>query len=1026
MDFIRDNQVWFTATINDSSVGYLDGDTIVVDSIEHAQLSSTLPLDLTLWHKRLGHHHYNGIQRLIKDQLVVGLKLDSQAAPDPICEPCLAGKMHANPFPPSKHRAKEPLELVHCDLHDTGVRSRSGYRYWQVFVDDCTRFKASMRLKKKSEAFRAFQVFKAYAENKFGRKMKIFRHDKGGEFMSKEFLKFLEDCGITLQFTVRNRPQQNGVAERANRVIVEGIITMLEESGLSKVFWDEALAAFIHVANMVPTSSVPDKTPYEGWHNEKPNVSHLRVWGCLAYVHIQKDKRKHLGSHVEKCVFIGYPPECKGWKFYNPVTRKIVISERADFDERYNYFGTPLNKHVDYSKESIREELSKELTPEPTENRVTPFIEEVEDDSLELEQPDDNEPNDDIQEDDDVAPVVPVVPAVPIVPVVPVVAPVPVVPVVAPAAPTTTKRRSDRVKNPPGKWWEIKPSKPRPPDTDDEDEEEDEEDDEESEENAEYANLIMEIFDDEFAHSLKELEPHTYKEAVNSNENAQWKEAMTEEITALQENKTWTIVPRPKDKAVLGHKWVYKIKPTIEGAIERFKARLTVQGFRQRLGRDYFETFASTMRYASLRIVLALAAIEDLHLHSIDISQAFINGDIDAEVYMEQPEGFVQGGSDYVCKLNKALYGLKQAARLWSEKLTGVLGQLGFRKLYADPSLYIYDRDDIKVIVPVFVDDITLASSSEAAIDKFVNDLKAHFKLRDLGPTTFLLGMEIDRDWKSHQIFLSQHKYIKEKLEEFGMTDCKPVGTPMAPGLRLSKDECSKTAEDVEKMRNIPYMSAVGSLLYLANMTRPDISYVAGVLARFNSNPGMEHWKAVKHVFRYLKGTSHLRMAYGPDPSLGKEMFLTYSDADHGGNKDNGRSTSGYIVKLGKGVTCWGSKLQPVVTLSTTEAETVAGVVAGKEICWVQQLLRELGYSFSIPSPLLIDNQSAIAVAKNPEHHGRMKHLDLRFYWLRDQVAKKRITVSYLETENMPADLLTKALPKPQVERLRLMMGLIP
>jgi len=229
------------------------------------------------------------------------------------------------------------------------------------------------------------------------------------------------------------------------------------------------------------------------------------------------------------------------------------------------------------------------------------------------------------------------------------------------------------------------------------------------------------------------------------------------------------------------------------------------------------------------------------------------------------------------------------------------------------------------------------------------------------------------------------------------MADCKPVGTPILPGLKLSIEQSPKTPEEKEQMNDVPYISAVGSLMYLATMTHPDIAYATGVLARFNCNPGMAHWKAVKHVFRYLKGTVDLKLEYGLDPRMSKEqMFETYCDADHGGDRDRGKSTSGYMVKLGLGIVAWSSKLQSVVTLSTTEAEYVSGVAAGKEICWMQQLLKEVGYCLQVPSRLYIDNQSAMSVAKNPEHHGRMKHLDLAFFWLRDKVEEKRIEMMYM------------------------------
>jgi len=452
---------------------------------------------------------------------------------------------------------------------------------------------------------------------------------------------------------------------------------------------------------------------------------------------------------------------------------------------------------------------------------------------------------------------------------------------------------------------------------------------------------------------------------------------------------------------------------------------VVAKGFNQRPGQDYFETFASTMRSATVRIVLALAAIEDMELRSVDISYAFTNSDIDVEIYMQQPLGFRRGGKNLVCRLNKSLYGLKQSSRLWGETLWKVLLELGFKKTYSDASLYIYDRDDIKIIMPVFVDDITLASKSQDALDKFVIELGKHFKLRDLGETNLLLGVEVTRDRPNKKLYLSQRQYIVNKLEEFRMTDCKPVGTPMIPNSKLTSEQSPKTPEEKDEMEEIPYINAVGSLMYLATMTRPDIAYTVGVLARFNSNPGRAHWNAVKHLFRYLKGTIDLKLEYGPDPSIGNDLFITFSDADHGGDKDCGKSTSGYMVKIGSGVVSWRSKLQSVVTRSTTEAEYIAASAAGTEIRWIQNMMKELGYTPPSPAKLYMDNQSSMSVAKNPEHHGRMKHLDLSFYWLKDQVEMKRIQPLYLPTEEMPADLLTKPLAKPQVEKLRAKMGLV-
>ncbi|THG95562.1 hypothetical protein EW145_g7936 [Phellinidium pouzarii] len=254
-------------------------------------------------------------------------------------------------------------------------------------------------------------------------------------------------------------------------------------------------------------------------------------------------------------------------------------------------------------------------------------------------------------------------------------------------------------------------------------------------------------------------------------------------------------------------------------------------------------------------------------------------------------------------------------------------------------------------------------------------------------------------------------------------SNCTTVTTPLPDGHRLSKAMAPKDAEEIAFMKTVPYRQLVGALMYLAVATRPDISYAVGVLARFSSNPGPGHWKAAKHLCRYLQGTKDMKLTYAPDPHA-PELFTTFSDADHGGDEDNRRSTSGMVVKMGTGAISWASRLQTIVTLSTTEAEYISAVQSGQEIIWLRNLLSEFGYEFTGPSTLYVDNQSALAVARNPEHHGRMKHLDLRHYWLRDVVEAGDIDIEYLPTKSMPADIMTKALGRLKVVEMRGMLGL--
>ncbi len=527
-----------------------------------------------------------------------------------------------------------------------------------------------------------------------------------------------------------------------------------------------------------------------------------------------------------------------------------------------------------------------------------------------------------------------------------------------------------------------------------------------------------------YSTSAPDSAPRSFAEAMRTPERDHWYQAACEEIQVHLDNGTWEIVDLPPGKKAIGSRWVFKVKRNADGSVERYKGRVVAKGYSQRPGLDFDETFAPTTKWAALRAIFAIAAYEDLELESIDISAAYLNGTLpeEHEVYMQQPEGFEEGGAHRACRLRKGLYGLKQGGRLWYVRLDQAFQTMGFKRIESDRSVYVWERQGSKVIVPVFVDDITIACRSKDAIAEVKALLGKEFKLRDLGPTKFLLGVEIIRDRKRRTLQLSQRQYVLDMLERFGMSDCNSVTTPMDPALRLSADMAPATPEEEKFMATVPYSSGVGALQYLATATRPDIAHAVSVLARFSSNPGPQHFKALKHLFRYLKGTSDLKLTYAPSSS--SELFTVFSDADHGGNPDTGRSTTGFLVKMGTGAINWSSKLKSIVALSTTEAEYVAAVSSGAEAIWTRNFLSELGYDISKPSPILIDNQSAISVARNPEYHGHMKHLDLRFFWLRQAVEDGTLRVEYVPTEQQAADSLTKSLARIKVVEHWEMMGL--
>ncbi|THH21687.1 hypothetical protein EUX98_g8303 [Antrodiella citrinella] len=378
-------------------------------------------------------------------------------------------------------------------------------------------------------------------------------------------------------------------------------------------------------------------------------------------------------------------------------------------------------------------------------------------------------------------------------------------------------------------------------------------------------------------------DPLTYVAALRHPKATKWTAAALDEYNNLIANGTWEVTSLPPGFHAIGCKWVFLTKYLADGSVDRYKARLVAKGFSQRPGFDYVETFAPTVRMATLRIILALAALENLEIVSTDISQAFINGDLDVEIYMQQPEGFKHGNPGDVLRIRKGLYGLKQAGRLWNQKLNAALLSIGFLRVKADASVYVYARGSCRVIIPIHVDDITLVGPSKPEIEQIISELSQHFKLRVLGDTSWLLGIEIIRDRAKCSLSLSQRQYVVNMLDRFGFSSCSPVSTPMEPGKRLGPDQCARTFAEQQEMQAIPYINAVGALMYLATSTRPDIAFTVSTLARFNCNPGMIHWSAVKHLFRYLKGTLHFRLTYAPNPQSSALFFfsLSYSDSPH-------------------------------------------------------------------------------------------------------------------------------------------------
>jgi hypothetical protein len=415
----------------------------------------------------------------------------------------------------------------------------------------------------------------------------------------------------------------------------------------------------------------------------------------------------------------------------------------------------------------------------------------------------------------------------------------------------------------------------------------------------------------------------------------------------------------------------------------------------------------------------------DYEIHQMDVTTAFLYGDLEEEIYMDVPPG-IPNPDNKVWRLRNSLYGLKQAPRVWYKKLHEKLCDLGFCRSSVDHSIYSRNYNGSIFIIAVYVDDLILVTNSTNQLMETKKMLNTIFEMKDLGDAKWILGIEIIRDRSKRTLVLRQSKYIKDVLEKFGMHDCKPISTPMDVGSKLSKSMCPQTEDECKAMLNIPYRNAVGSLMYAMVATRPDIAVAVGAVSQYLNNPGIEHWKAVKRIFRYLKGTYDSGLELGgpelPDPNNIK--LSGFCDADWGGNLDDRKSTTGYAFNVGSGSISWNSKKQPTVALSSTEAEYMATSGAAREALWLKSLLNDLGFSQKQAICIFSDSQGAIALSKNPANHSRAKHIDIQHHFIRDLVEAGSIELKYCPTSTMPADMLTKQVPRDKHEDCARMLGL--
>ena len=464
----------------------------------------------------------------------------------------------------------------------------------------------------------------------------------------------------------------------------------------------------------------------------------------------------------------------------------------------------------------------------------------------------------------------------------------------------------------------------------------------------------------------------------------------------------------------VGCKWIFIVKYKADGCVKRIKARLVAKGFTQSYGIDYQEIFAPIAKLNTVRVLLSLPVNKEWPLYQLDVKNAFLNGDLEEEVYMTIPPGLENSSnSRLVCKLKKSLYGLKQSPRAWFDRFKKAVITNGYHQCQADHTLFVKPNSGGKItILIVYVDDIILTGDDSDEIFKLKRMLATEFEIKDLGTLRYFLGMEVARSKEG--IVISQRKYILDLLSETGFLGCKPADTPMDPNKKPNRNEDSNP---VDKER---YQRLVGKLIYLSH-TRPDIAYSVSVVSQHMNNPSENHLEAVNRILRYLKMTPGRGLLFKRSEKREVEI---YTDANWAGELTDRRSTTGYCSFVWGNLVTWRSKKQAVVSRSSAESEYRALALGICEGMWLQRLLRELKVETKDTVKMFSDSQAAISIAKNPVHHDRTKHIEIDRHFISEKVNNGIVQLSYVPTRLQIADILTKALPRVSFDELNSKLGL--
>lgn len=925
------------------------------------------------FHRIFGHRNMESIKRMINEKVVTGIELIPCKDCELQCKVCIESKMTRKSFTKNNQiSTKKIFDLVHTDVcGPMQTLTQSNKKYMLTFIDDFSRYTKVYLLNNKAEVKNKLMDFVNLVKNQFDTKPKKFNSDRGGEYLNHELQAYFNSEGIEFKFTSPYTPQLNGIAERKNRSLIEMVRCMINDANLPKSFWGEAVMRANYLQNRMITSAT-NKTPYEFLYKKRPQVKDIEIFGSKCYVKIPNEKRRKLEQSSKEMIFLGNDINNSNiYRCYDKENNKIVISRDVTFENSLesNHYETEFifkNKNENGSESIHKKHVSFDPEPSPESHSQSQNNSEAFSETGGEQSTQNTESDSDHQ--------------------------------------STTQNpdsESEHSSTPPIQRISTRINKGNPPNRYGYDQ-----------------NLQINSNSDDIINMLllcSITEPKNISDVENSEHKIEWTKAMKEEMDSLDKNETWVICELPKGRKAIGCKWLYKVKTDLNGEVDRFKARLVVQGFSQKFGIDYDEVFAPVVKQSTLRILLSIASFKKLKVYQFDVKTAFLNGILNEEIYMKQPPGFeIKGKENHVCLLKRSLYGLKQAPKSWNDAIDETLITFGFQRCLSDNCLYFKRFSDGNwCILLIYVDDILITATSEEISKEVERQISSIFEIRSLGEVNHYLGMEVKRENDIYTI--NQNQFIKKIIKEFGLTDAKESKIPLDSG--YEKNQQGQPLLPTNK----DYQKLVGSLLYISLNTRPDIAASVAILAQKVSKPSMYDWNELKRVLRYLKGSNNLKLYL----SSNEEQDLTgYADANWGENRDDGKSNSGYLFKLNGGTISWCSRKQKCVALSSTEAELIALTEAVKESIWLKKLLKEIDFKIQDKIVIFEDNESTRKIIMTDKQSNRTKHISVRYHFIRDLVKKNEISIDYCPSDDMIADTLTKPLSRVKFQKFRDLLGI--